>query len=240
MSVEVRSFDSLGAFQLDWLNAKHHFSFGHYHDPERMGVGPLRVWNDDAIQPRTGFDPHPHRDMEIITYVREGAITHKDSLGNTGRTEAGDIQVMSAGSGIVHAEYNLEDDPTRLFQIWIMPRGKGGAPRWETRHFPKAGDNGGGGLKPLASGRKGVGDVAPIDQDATLFAGMVPAGTAIDHPLGRDRQAYLVAARGRLIVDGVPADTRDGILVRDTETIRLEAPSEGGEDAEVILVDLPL
>lgn len=119
--IEVRSFDSLGAFQTDWLNAKHHFSFGHYHDPKRMGWGALRVWNDDEIQPKTGFPPHPHAEMEIITYVRDGAITHEDSLGNKGRTVAGDVQVMSAGSGIRHAEYNMEDELTRIFQIWIMP-----------------------------------------------------------------------------------------------------------------------
>jgi hypothetical protein len=234
MSVEIRPFDSLGAFQLDWLDAKHHFSFGHYYDPARMGIGPLRVWNDDAIRPRTGFDPHPHRDMEIITYVREGAITHRDSLGNEGRTEAGDIQVMSAGTGIVHAEYNLEDDLTRIFQIWIMPRSQGGAPRWETRAFPK--DAGDGALKALASGRPGVEDVAPIDQDATLFAGTIAAGGTVEQPLGRDRQAYLVVARGSIRVDGKPARARDGIVVREAERVAIEAE----EEAEVILVDLPL
>lgn len=233
MSVEVRPFDSLGAFQLDWLDAKHHFSFGHYYDPARMGLGPLRVWNDDAIRPRTGFDPHPHRDMEIITYVRDGAITHRDSLGNEGRTEAGDIQVMSAGTGVVHAEYNLEDELTRIFQIWIIPRRQGLAPRWETRAFPTEAPT--GGLTPLASGRSGVEGAAPIDQDATLFAGTIPAGGGLDHALGAGRQAYLVAARGRLLIDGTPAAARDGVVIADAETVRLEAE----EEAEVILVDVP-
>jgi len=133
--IERRSFTSLGAFRNEWLNAKHHFSFGHYHDSSRMGVGRLRVWNDDEIAPGTGFDPHPHREMEIVTYIREGAITHKDSLGNTGRTEAGDVQVMHAGTGIVHAEYNLEKTATRLFQIWILPDRHGVQPGWATRPF---------------------------------------------------------------------------------------------------------
>ena len=111
--IEVRAFKGLGGADHGWLNAKHHFSFGGYHDPERMGWGSIRVWNDDEIAPHTGFPPHPHADMEIITYVRDGAITHEDSLGNKGRTEAGDVQVMSAGSGIRHAEFNLRarDDP---------------------------------------------------------------------------------------------------------------------------------
>jgi redox-sensitive bicupin YhaK (pirin superfamily) len=113
--IQLRPFDSLGAFRNEWLNAHHHFSFGGYHDEQRMGLGRLRVWNDDEVAPGTGFDPHPHRDMEIVTYIREGAITHRDNLGNEGRTEAGDVQVMHAGTGITHAEYNREEIPTRLF-----------------------------------------------------------------------------------------------------------------------------
>ena len=124
--IDRRPKDALGRFDFGWLDTRHHFSFGDYHDPDRMGWGALRVWNDDEIAPETGFPAHPHRDMEIITYVRSGAITHQDSLGNTGRTEAGDVQVMSAGSGIRHAEYNLEAGPTQIFQIWIQPRERGG------------------------------------------------------------------------------------------------------------------
>mgnify|MGYP000511677121 CR=1 FL=1 len=124
--IEVRPFASLGHANHGWLNARHHFSFANYYDPARMGWGAIRVWNDDQIAPETGFPPHGHADMEIITYVRTGAITHQDSLGNKGRTEAGDVQVMSAGSGIRHAEYNLEDGETTLFQIWIMPNKAGG------------------------------------------------------------------------------------------------------------------
>src|SRR5471030_1565499 len=147
--IQLRPFKTLGAFRNQWLNAHHHFSFGGYHDPERMGLGRLRVWNDDEVAPGTGFDPHPHRDMEIVTYIREGAITHRDNLGNEGVTRAGDVQVMHAGTGITHAEYNKEDIPTRLFQIWILPDKRGVAPGWGTKTFPR--DN--KGLSVLASGR---------------------------------------------------------------------------------------
>ena len=117
--IELRPYRELGGAQHGWLDTRHHFSFAEYYDPKRMGWGALRVWNDDTIAPRTGFPPHPHRDMEIITYVRKGAITHKDNLGNQGRTEAGDVQVMSAGTGIAHSELNEEDEATQIFQIWI-------------------------------------------------------------------------------------------------------------------------
>ncbi len=123
--IDLRPFQSLGGANHGWLDAKHHFSFAEYHDPNRMGWGALRVWNDDTIAPGTGFPPHPHADMEIITYIRKGAITHRDHLGNIGRTEAGDVQVMSAGTGITHSEYNLEQEPTQIFQIWIRPSSRG-------------------------------------------------------------------------------------------------------------------
>ena len=135
--IDHRPFKQLGRFQNDWLNANYHFSFSGYHDPERMGEGALRVWNDDTIQPHTGFPPHGHHSMEIITYVRTGAITHKDSMGNTGRTEAGDVQVMSAGDGIQHSEWNAEDEETTLFQIWILPRTAGGKPGWGCTEIPE-------------------------------------------------------------------------------------------------------
>ncbi|MDE2580067.1 MAG: pirin family protein, partial [Rhodospirillales bacterium] len=166
--IEVRPFDRLGRFRNDWLNARHHFSFGHYRDPARAGFGRLLVWNDDEIAPGAGFDPHPHREMEIVTYIREGAITHEDSLGNVGRTEAGDVQVMHAGTGIVHAEYNREAGPTRLFQIWIRPDRTGVAPGWGTREFPRSGS----GLRVLASGRAADAgaEALPLHADAAVLA----------------------------------------------------------------------
>ena len=233
MTVEVRPYASLGKVRLDWLNASHHFSFGHYHDPTRMGVGPLRVWNDDEIAPRTGFDPHPHRDMEIITYVRQGAITHRDSLGNEGRTPAGDVQVMSAGSGIRHAENNREDGETRIFQIWIEPSAKGLPPRWDQRAFPKGERS--GELVLLASGRPGHDGALPIAQDAAVLGATLAEGQAVTHRLEPGRQAYLVGATGRFRVNGVVAAARDGVVVRDTDTVTVLALEEG----EILLADLP-
>ena len=133
--IELRPHLELGGAQHGWLDARHHFSFASYYDPKRMGWGALRVWNDDTIAAHTGFPPHPHRDMEIITYVRKGAITHKDNLGNQGRTAAGDVQVMSAGTGITHSEFNEEGEPTQIFQIWIMPDEKGLPPAWGSKPF---------------------------------------------------------------------------------------------------------
>ncbi len=233
MSIEVRPFDSLGRFDNDWLKARYHFSFASYHDPARMGLGPLCVWNDDSIRPGSGFDPHPHRDMEVITYVRRGAITHQDSEGNRGRTAAGDVQVMSAGSGIVHAEYNLEDEPTDLFQIWIEPRRGGLTPRWASRAFPK-GDRADR-LIALASGRQGMAGALEIDQDATLFGATITAGASVAHGLGAGRQAYLVPLGGAVTVNGVRAAARSGVVVTQEPEIALTAEA----DAEIVLADLP-
>src|SRR3546814_15112896 len=161
--IEIKHFDRLGRFDNEWLSARYHFSFANYPDPRRMGIGSLRVWNDDTIRPGTGFDLHGHRDMEIITYVRRGAITHQDHLGNVGRTEAGDVQVMSAGSGIMHAEFNREDETAQIFQIWIEPAVHGVAPPCAPRRFPTPGR--GGARVPLASGPNGDGDAPPRSQD---------------------------------------------------------------------------
>jgi quercetin 2,3-dioxygenase len=229
--IEVRSFDSLGAANHGWLDAHHHFSFADYHDPKRMGWGPLRVWNDDRIAPNSGFPPHPHANMEIITYVREGAITHQDSLGNKGRTEAGDVQVMSAGTGIRHAEYNLEDVPTTLFQIWIMPNKAGGEPSWGARPFPR-GDRAGR-FVTLASGVAGDADALPIRTNGRVVAATLKAGETAEYQLGADRYGYLVPATGSVLVNGVQVGARDGAAIRDTATLSVTAL----EDAELVLVD---
>ena len=229
--IERRPFNSLGGANHGWLDAKHHFSFAGYHDPMRMQWGSLRVWNDDAIAPGTGFPPHPHSDMEIVTYVRQGAITHRDSLGNSGRTEAGDVQVMSAGTGIVHSEYNLEDDETRLFQIWILPSRRGEAPSWGARPFPK--DERSGRFVTLASGMPGDEDALPIRTDARVAGATVRAGDSIDYAVGPGRNVYLVPARGAVEVNGVRLDARDGAAIRDVGSIHVTAI----EDAEIVLVD---
>lgn len=229
--IEVRTFDSLGGANHGWLDAKHHFSFADYHDPKRMGWGPLRVWNDDTIAPNSGFPPHPHANMEIITYVRKGAITHQDSLGNKGRTEAGDVQVMSAGSGIRHAEYNLEPVKTRIFQIWIEPTESGGQPCWGAKPFPKAERS--GQLVPIASGFAADTDALPIRADARVLATTLKAGQSTSYALGRDRKGYLVAAAGRIAVNGIKAQARDGVAIADEATVEVVAL----EDAELVLVD---
>ncbi|OYX28070.1 MAG: hypothetical protein B7Y99_14265, partial [Caulobacterales bacterium 32-69-10] len=180
--IERRSFESLGGANHGWLNAKHHFSFANYYDPKRMSWGNLRVWNDDEIAAGTGFPPHPHADMEIITYVRDGAITHEDSLGNKGRTVAGDVQVMSAGTGIRHSEYNAEPDLTRIFQIWIEPTKRGEAPSWGTKPFPKGERS--GQFVVLASGFESDTDALPIRTDARIVAATLKAGDSADYALG--------------------------------------------------------
>jgi hypothetical protein len=230
--IEVRPFERLGRFDNDWLNARYHFSFSQYHDPARMGWGALRVWNDDRIRPQTGFPPHGHRDMEIITYVRSGRVTHRDHLGNEGVTEAGDVQVMSAGRGIQHEEWNQDDDAVELFQIWIVPNAGGVAPRWETRQFPK-GDRAGQ-LVALASGRSGDEGALMIHQDAAILGATLAAGQTVTHQLGGGRKAYLVAAKGRLKVNGKEAKARDGVAVTDEREITIEAL----EDSELLLADL--
>jgi redox-sensitive bicupin YhaK (pirin superfamily) len=229
--IELRPFSSLGGANHGWLDAKHHFSFASYFDPARTHWGALRVWNDDTIQPKGGFPRHPHSDMEIITYVRKGAITHEDSLGNKGRTEAGDVQVMSAGTGIAHSEYNVEDEATQLFQIWIEPTRTGEKPSWGARPFPK-GDRAGR-FVTLASGFNNDDGALPIRTDARVVAATLKAGESAEYPLGRARRAYLVPATGAVEIDGVRVNTRDGAAIADVETLKVKAL----EDSEIVFVD---
>lgn len=229
--IELRPFNKLGSADHGWLKAKHHFSFGSYRDPDNLGFGALRVWNDDEIAPNSGFPPHPHANMEIITYVREGAITHQDSLGNSGRTAAGDVQVMSAGTGIRHAEYNLEPVTTKIFQIWITPTQEGGHPTWGAKPFPKT--NRSGKLVTIASGFANEGDALPIRADARVLAATLKAGETIDCALGAGRHGYLVPAAGALEVNGRRINARDGAAIRDETAVRITAV----EDAELVLVD---
>lgn len=229
--IERRSFDSLGGANHGWLDAKHHFSFAEYFDRTRHQWGALRVWNDDTIAPGTGFPPHSHAEMEIVTYVREGAITHQDSLGNKGRTVAGDVQVMSAGTGIRHSEYNLEPGITRIFQIWIQPDQHGAPPSWGTKPFPK-GDRSGS-FVTLASGMAGNQDALPIRSNAQVLGVTLRAGETAEYRLGANRYAYMVPAVGAVEVNGVSIQERDGAAIRDEDTIRVTAL----EDAEVVMVD---
>ena len=230
--IELRPFNTLGAANHGWLDAHHHFSFAGYHDPSRVNWGALRVWNDDKIAPKSGFPTHPHQDMEIITYVRSGAITHRDSMGNEGRTEAGDVQVMSAGRGVAHSEFNLEDEETTLFQIWIIPSERGGDPSWGARQFPK-GDRAGK-FVPLASGAANDDDALRIRTDARVLGATVKAGESVTYtPAQADRHLYLVPATGSIRVGDIEARARDGIAITKEDSITITAL----EDSELVLVD---
>lgn len=229
--IERRPFEQLGGADHGWLNAKHHFSFASYHDPSRMSWGALRVWNDDEIAPGTGFPPHPHSDMEIITYVRDGAITHQDSLGNQGRTEAGDVQVMSAGTGVRHSEWNAEDVTTRIFQIWIEPTRRGEKASWGAKPFPKG--ERAGRFVILASGFDDDADALPIRTDARAVGATLKADESATYPLGVSRRGYLVPARGEVEVNGVRLNARDGAAIAQEGAVTVKALS----DAEVVLVD---
>jgi redox-sensitive bicupin YhaK (pirin superfamily) len=230
--IERRPFEALGFADHGWLRGRHHFSFADYHDPRRMNWGALRVWNDDEIEAGTGFPTHPHRDMEIITYVREGAITHEDSMGNKGRTEAGDVQVMSAGTGIRHSEYNQEKDLTKIFQIWIMPNKVGQAPSWGAAPFPKG--ERAGKFVTLASGLPGDGDALPLRADARVVGATVKAGETVTYPVDPGRHLYLVSTTGSVEVNGVTLKPRDGAAITGESEIKVTAL---GDDAEVVLVD---
>jgi len=229
--IDVRPFKSLGGANHGWLDAKHHFSFADYHDQSRMGWGSIRVWNDDTIAPNTGFPPHPHADMEIVTYVREGAITHQDSLGNKGRTIAGDVQVMSAGTGIRHSEYNLEPSTTRIFQIWIQPSQRGKPPAWGAKPFP-AGDRSGR-FVTLASGFAEDEGALPLRTEARVLGASLKKGESTEYTLGEGRHVYLVPSKGAVDLNGVQLQTRDGAAVKDEETIKVTALV----DSEIVMVD---
>lgn len=226
--LDIRRHNDLGTMKIDWLNAHYHFSFANYHDENRMGFGPLRVINDDIVKAGGGFAPHPHRDMEIITFVRTGAITHEDSLGNKGKTKAGDIQVMSAGSGITHSEWNEEKIDTTLYQIWLLPRSRT-APRWETRQFPQT-----GGMQLLASGlERDEGKAIYINQDAAIFGGNLEAGDVWEHGLGGS--AYLLVSKGEVAVGDTVLKAGDGAAISKELSVHLKAL----EASELVLIDLP-
>ena len=227
--IDVRKFDSLGHANHGWLDARHHFSFANYYDPNRMGWGRIRVWNDDKIAAKSGFPPHPHRDMEIITYVRTGAITHQDSMGNKGRTGAGDVQVMSAGTGVTHAEYNLEDEDTTLFQIWIETDKPNAPPSWGAMPFPKESRE--GQFQLLASG---VGDdgVLHINSDARILGATLKAGETLEYAADPARHLYLVPS-AKVDVNGTKAEKRDGVAITAVDKVTVTAE----EDAELVLVD---
>ncbi len=232
--ITIFPFDKLGNHNHGWLDAHYHFSFGNYYDSKRCGFPPLLVWNDDLIQPGTGFPMHSHKDMEIITYIRQGAITHEDSLGNKGITQAGEIQIMSAGTGITHSEYNHEDDETLLFQIWIQPEANNIKPRWENVDLKSNTKNG---IRVLASGQKEKIDegIVTIFQDTTLYSITGDKGLSEYYSLSDKRHIYLVVSTGKVYINNIMVSNRDGVFIQDEKEIEFIFQGE----SEVILLDLP-
>ncbi len=229
--LQVRSSPTLDGGDFGWLKARHHFAVTRDGNPANGPLGALVVWNDDEIAPGTGFGSHGHADMEIVSYVREGTVTHRDSLGNTGRTSAGDVQAISAGTGIRHSEHNLGDEPLRLFQIWLRPRAQGGTPRWGTRRFPKA--DRANQWVVLASGLPGDDDALPIRTDARVLGATLLAGARIEHELSELGHAYVAPARGTVEVNGHRLAVGDGIAATDERRLAIVAQ----EDSELILVE---
>lgn len=226
--IKVYPYHSLGSADHGWLKTHYHFSFADYYNPNRMGFGNLRVINDDIIQAGTGFSTHPHRDMEIITYVTQGAITHKDSQGNEGRTEAGDVQIMTAGTGIFHSEHNHEPIETKLFQIWIKPKFNNLEPSWKTHQFPRTKSTNklsllvsGDGLAPLT-----------INQNARIYAGNLSRNELINHQL--QTNAYLVVVEGTLSVDDIKLNKGDGAEITETSIITLQSKT----DSKILLIEI--
>jgi redox-sensitive bicupin YhaK (pirin superfamily) len=231
--IEIRKSKDRGYADHGWLRSYHTFSFADYHDPEHMGFGHLRVINEDRIQPGTGFGTHGHRDMEIISYVLEGALAHKDSMGNGSAIVPGDVQRMSAGKGVMHSEFNhAQNGVTHFLQIWIEPNVTGIPPSYEQKHFDAASKR--GRLRLVASPDRREGSVK-IHQEAFLYAALLDGADREVHKLQSGRRAYVHVARGKLTVSGQPLEAGDALKVVNTAEIVLEK----GQEAEVLLFDLP-
>jgi redox-sensitive bicupin YhaK (pirin superfamily) len=224
-----KSFEEISSLDAGWLKAKHHFALGPYGNPAHKPVGNLIVLNDDEIAPHTGFGLHRHENVEIVSYLREGAVTHFDDRGNAGKTRAGDVQVMSAGTGISHSERNDEDVPIRLFQIWLRPSAPGGVPQWGNKLFPKL--DRAGVFVPLASGRDAEGAL-PIRTDAEVYGAFLRAGDKTSYSFRKGDAGYLVPATGEVEVNGVQVHGREGLVIENEETIAIEAHA----DSELVLV----
>jgi redox-sensitive bicupin YhaK (pirin superfamily) len=230
--IQIRKADARGASRLDWLDSRHTFSFADYHDPEQMGFRALRVINEDRIAPGAGFPSHPHRDMEIITYVLEGAVEHRDSLGNGSMIRPGEIQRMSAGTGIVHSEFNASrTEALHLLQIWLLPGQRGIAPGYEQRPFDRAAARR---RFALLAGPEGGANAVTINQDATLSVAMLEAGESAAHEIAPGRHLWVQIARGGVMLDGERLSAGDGAAVSSQAALKIVA----ADSAEVLLFDL--
>jgi redox-sensitive bicupin YhaK (pirin superfamily) len=231
--IELRRAAERGHAQHGWLDSWHSFSFADYHDPAHMGYSALRVINEDRIQPGTGFGTHGHRDMEIVSYVLEGALAHKDSMGTGSTIVPGDVQRMSAGRGVQHSEFNhSKDGVTHFLQIWIEPSVRGIPPGYEQKHFDAASKR--GSLRLVASPDGAEGSVT-IHQDARLYVALLDGAERACHALAPGRKAYVHVARGALTVNGTPLGVGDALKASGVADIVLEK----GKDAEALLFDLP-
>lgn len=231
--IQVRKSAERGEADFGWLKSRHTFSFGSYQDPRQMGFGPLRVINEDRVAGGAGFDPHPHRDMEIISVVLEGGLSHEDSGGNAGVIRPGDVQAMSAGRGIVHSEFNASaDELVHFLQIWIQPAERGLPPRYDQRAFPPAERRD---RLRLVVSPDGADGSLPIAQDARMFLATLSAGSELSHAIAEGRRAWLQVARGRVEVAGELLEAGDGAAVEADCVLDLRAP----EESEIVLFDLP-
>jgi redox-sensitive bicupin YhaK (pirin superfamily) len=230
--IERRPFNELQRDDFGGLKARRHFSSTGQDDRLQIGLGCLRVWNDEEIAPDAGFALRSHANVEIITYVREGTVTHRDSLGNEGRIEAGNVQVVSAGTGIKHTEYNLEKSPAQIFQIWMEPTSLGGSPGWGTQ--PCLANERCGCFAVLASGLDSDQDALPIRACARVLNAKLKVGQSIEYVLRERRLAYLVASSGTIDINGIRIFARDGAAIKDVSVLKISAV----EDADVVMVDV--
>lgn len=231
--ITLRRSEERGHADHGWLDAYHTFSFAGYHDPDFMHFGPLRVLNQDRVQPGQGFGTHPHENMEIVSYVLAGVMEHKDSMGNGSQMRPGDVQLMSAGTGVMHSEFNASrDEELRLLQMWVFPEKNGTQPRYEQKTFST--EERQGRLRLVVSPDGSDGSLT-IGQDVRLFAGLIDGGEATEHELPADRSAWLHVARGRIELNGELLGPGDGAAIRDETRLTLK----GVEDAELVLWELP-
>jgi redox-sensitive bicupin YhaK (pirin superfamily) len=228
----IRRSDERGAARFGWLDSRHTFSFGHYHDPRFMGFGPLRVINEDRVKPAQGFDTHGHRDMEIISYVISGALRHEDSMGNVSIIRPGDVQRMTAGSGVRHSEYNASGtEEAHFLQIWIEPEALNLPPGYEQKAFSEAEKT--NRLRRVVS-RDGRDGSVSIHRDADIHAGLLDAGATVEHAFGAGRSGWLQVVRGELRANGALLQAGDGLAVRDEAALQLQAVT----DSELLLFDM--
>jgi quercetin 2,3-dioxygenase len=230
--LQIRPAKERGVANFGWLNSRHTFSFGQYYDPNHMGFGPLRVINEDQVQPGGGFDTHGHRDMEIISYVLDGALAHKDSTGTGSIIRPGDVQRMSAGTGILHSEFNASDQaPVHFLQIWILPRQTGLAPGYEEKHFDADQKRGRWCLIGAPDGRDGA---VTIHQDVNLYSAIIEAGQTLSRAVSATRKIWLQVVRGRLQMEGSVLSSGDGVAIQEDRELELKA----SERSEVLLFDM--